>query len=178
MGEDHLLAIGMDGEEDGTLTGLAVNVFDVSDFENPTLAHQYTLESEGWTWSEAMWDHHAFTFHRDVLSIPAYTWDYDEVTGEYDYFSGLIAFGVDADEGIEELGRVDHRDLVEESECLYEKWYDYEDDVCDDWYWYASLRRSVYIEDNLFSISNYGIKVNELMDPSSEIAEVLFYPAE
>ena len=54
LGEDHLLAVGMDGDMDGNLTGLAVNVFDVSDFANPTLAHQYTLdEGDGWAWSEA-----------------------------------------------------------------------------------------------------------------------------
>ncbi len=178
VGEDHLLAVGMDGTEEGQLTGVAVNLFDVSDKTAPVLAHQYVIQDEGWSWSEALWDHHAFTFHRDVLSIPAYTSSYDDAAGHYDYFSGLYAFSVDTEAGIGLLGAVDHRDLVEESECLYAKWYDYEDEVCDDWAWYASLRRSVYIEDNLFSISNYGVKVNELNDPQEEITRVLFYPAD
>ena len=40
----------------------------------------------------------------------------------------------------------------------------------------ASVRRSVYVEDKLFSISNYGALVNELNEPEIELAEVLFYP--
>lgn len=174
MGDDHLLAVGMAGTDDGQITGLAVNVFDVSDFADPKLAHTLELESDGWSSSEALWDHHAFTYHRDTLTIPAYSQTQDE-QGNWDYFSGSISFAATAD-GISELGRVDHRDLIAESECLYSYWYDYEPSVCDNDYWYANVRRSVYIEDNLFTISNYGIMVNELADPSQEITRVVFYP--
>ncbi len=162
--DDHLLAIGMDGTMDGQITGLAVSLFDVSDFANPTLADKWTLESDDWSWSEALWNHHAFTFHRDVLSFPAYI--YEDGQG----FSGLIAIGVDTDEGLTELGRVDHADLVNGSVCLWGE------DNCGDWYWYAQMRRSVVIEDNLYSLSDYGLKVNELETPEAEIARVLFWP--
>ncbi|MCB9743466.1 MAG: beta-propeller domain-containing protein [Alphaproteobacteria bacterium] len=173
FGEDKLLAVGMAGDWDGNLQGLAVSVFDVSDLANPQLAHQYTFADEGWSWSEALYDHHAFTFHRGVLSIPAYSYDYEDGG----YFSGLIVLSVDAEAGIEELGRIDHRGLVERSDCLYASYYD-EDyrDQCYEDYWYASVRRSVYVEDKLFSISNYGALVNELNEPEIELAEVLFYP--
>ena len=178
LGEDHLLAVGMDGDMDGNLTGLAVNIFDVSDFANPMLAHQYTLdEGDGWAWSEALWDHHAFTFHRDVLSIPAYTYDWDESTGYYTGFSGLISFSIDTEDGIEELGRVDHQDLVSDSECIYSIWYEY-DYECYYYDWRAQVRRSIYIEDNVFSLSTYGVKVNDLNDPETEIASLPFYPSE
>ena len=83
---DHILAVGMDGEDDGTLTGLAINLFDISDFSNPQLKFQHTLDQEGWSWSESLWNHHAFTFHRGVLTIPAYSWNYDEQEG-YELFS-------------------------------------------------------------------------------------------
>jgi uncharacterized secreted protein with C-terminal beta-propeller domain len=182
MDGDHLLAIGMAGLEDGTLTGMAVNIFDVTDFSDPQLAHQYEITNPdaGWSWSEALWEHHAFTYHRDVLTIPAYRYDYTENPDgsyEYDYFSGALSFGIDDENGITMIGEVDHRPLVEASECLYSIHYDYyEDDVCDDWGWYANVRRNIYIEDNLFSISNYGIRVTDLNDPSIEIKDVLFYP--
>ena len=75
------------------------------------------------------------------------------------------------------LGEVDHRPLVEESECIYALHYDYyNDDVCEGWAWYANVRRNVYIEDNLFSISNYGVRITDLNDPTDEIKDVLFYP--
>lgn len=173
--ENHLLAVGMDGEEDGTINGLAINLFDVSDFANPQLAFQYTLNDEGWSWSESLWDHHAFTFHRGVLTIPAYSWNYNEQEG-YELFSGTISFSVDLENGITELGRVDHSSLIAQSECLYEMWYGDYYDGCNSWYYQPYVRRSLYIEDNLFSLSNYGLKVNALMEPSTEIADVLFYP--
>ena len=182
MDADHLLSIGMAGLEDGTITGMAVNIFDVSDFANPTLAHQLEMvdDSQGWSWSEALWEHHAFTYHRDVLTIPAYRSSYSvdsDGNYTYDYFSGTLVFGIDADAGISELGEVDHHGLVEESECLYARYYDYEDSVCDDWGWYANVRRNVYIEDNLFSISDYGIRITDLNDPSIAIKDVLFFPS-
>jgi uncharacterized secreted protein with C-terminal beta-propeller domain len=183
VGDDYLLSVGMAGLDDGTLTGMAVNIFDVSDFENPEWQYQYEITDEdaGWSWSEALWEHHAFTYHRNVLSIPAYRYSYTvDENGyyDYDYFSGTLSFDIDVESntGIELIGEVDHRDLVEESECLYTLYYDYDEAVCDDWGWYANVRRNVYIEDNLFSISNYGVRVTDLNDPSSSIANVLFYP--
>lgn len=195
LSDDFVLAIGMDGTEDGDITGLAVSLFDVSDFSAPALAAKYTLESDDWSYSEALYDHHAFTYHNGVLSFPAYVYDWDDSSGEEDYFSGIIAIQVDTGEesgtaSLVELGRVDHADLVAESDCLYESYYGYEDydeddsgygygdDPCEDWYWYATMRRSVVIEENLYSISNYGVKVNELLDPDVELARVLFHPAE
>jgi uncharacterized secreted protein with C-terminal beta-propeller domain len=173
MSEGYLLAVGMDGDDEGNLSGLAFNVFDVRDLKNPTLAHQYTVEGSDWSWSEALWDHHAFTYHRDVLSVPMYSW-YDD-RGDDGWFSGIISLKATED-GISEIGRIDHRSLVRDSECLYARWYDWEDSVCDYDYWYASVRRSVYIEDNLFSISNYGVRVTDLNNPRIEHARVLFYP--
>lgn len=179
MGENHLLAVGMAGTEEGQITGLAVNVFDVSDLENPTLVQSFELEDDAstWSWSEALWDHHAFTYHRDVLTIPAYYYTETMEGDEYrwEYFSGAISFNA-TPAGVSEIGRVDHRDLVEDSECIYSYWYDYDSSVCSDWAWYASLRRTVYIEDNLFTVSNYGIKVTDLNDPTVEHARVLFLP--
>jgi uncharacterized secreted protein with C-terminal beta-propeller domain len=184
IGEDYLLSVGMAGLDDGTLTGMAVNIFDVSDFANPEWQYQYEITDEdaGWSWSEALWEHHAFTYHRDILSIPAYRYSYDvDENGNhhYDYFSGTLSFDIDVESntGIQPIGEVDHRQLVEESECLYSRYYDYYDDsVCDDWGWYANVRRNVYIEDNLFSISNYAVRVTDLNDPSVSITDVLFYP--
>jgi uncharacterized secreted protein with C-terminal beta-propeller domain len=218
--EGHLLAVGMAGLETGELTGLAVNIFDVTDMANPTLLHSYDLTADaagqnGWSWSysEALWDHHAFTYGRDVLTIPAFTQTWDEVTQTYSGFSGTISLKATVADGISELGRVDHESLVDQSECLYDWWWAATDVVdgggtgtdtgvatdpgvpadggvsepgspggafsyCD-WdygYWYAQVRRSVYVEDNLYTISDYGVKVNDLNNPATEIATVVFYP--
>jgi hypothetical protein len=178
-GTDRLIGIGMDGNSDGTVNGFAVNLFDISDLAHPTLVDQELVSSDDWSYSEAMWDPHAFTLHRDVLNVPIYTYDYDESTGYYDGFSGMWSVGVGED-GLTDIGRVDHADLVDQSECLYKGYYGYYgetgDEVCYDTYWYAWMRRSVVVEDNLFSISDYGIKVTDLNDPTTTVAEVLFWP--
>jgi hypothetical protein len=157
VNEDHLLAVGMAGDVDGSIHGLAVNLFDVSDFAEPALIQQYVFEDQddAWSWSEALGDHHAFTFHRGVLSIPAYMWQQDQL------FSGLLVLAVDVNEGISELGRIDHSDLPRPP--------DYPD------YWHASMRRSLYIEDYLYSLSTLGLKVNLLNVPEAGVATVPFY---
>lgn len=172
VGDDHLLTVGMEATASGEWLGLAVSLFDVSDPTNPVLQDRLLAESDDWSWSEALWDHHAFTYHNDVLALPLYTWDYDETTGDWDGFSGLWTIGVDTDGGLTETGRVDHEDLVAASECL---WAEYGYDCGDD-YWYAGMRRSVIMEDKLYSVSNYGMKVNELADPDVEVDRVLFWP--
>jgi len=151
MGDDHLLAVGMEATPEGQAVGLSVSLFDVSDFANPRLADRYLIESsdEQWSWSEALSDHHAFTFHRGILSIPAY------IAGTDRWFGGLVVFSVNVEEGITETGRIDHSDLAGQNR-------------------YPMVRRSVYIEDNLYSLSNWGLKVNELYAPAVEIARVPF----
>jgi len=152
VGDGNLLAVGMDADDEGRVLGLSVSLFDVSDLANPRLADRYTVESspDAWSWSEALWDHHAFTFHRGVLSIPAYLAEPGQPA-----FSGLLVMAVDPDQGIDELGRVDHADLAGP----------------DQW---PQMRRSVYVEDVIYSLSSHGIKVNDLFHPSVELARVPF----
>jgi uncharacterized secreted protein with C-terminal beta-propeller domain len=215
----YLLAVGMDGTETGTITGFAVSLFDVRDAANPTRVDQLTVQSDEWSWSESLWDHHAFTFFHDVLSVPLYTYDYDELTGTWDGFSGMLVVSVDTTEGLDELGRVDHADMVAVSECPWD--YGYVDDTvdsgtaedpdatggdtgtssdaggsspgsaggsegtdvaagapaaCPDSYWYAPMRRSVVVEDYLYSISDYGVKISEHANPANQVGAVLFRP--
>jgi uncharacterized secreted protein with C-terminal beta-propeller domain len=153
IGEDHLLTVGIDADDQGRPLGLAVSVFDVTDFGHPRLAHRFLVEDrdDTWSWSEALEDHHAFTYHRGVLSIPA------SLSGSEGSVSGLVVLHADPVVGIEELGRVDHGDLPEGP------WGS------------AWMRRSVYIEDALYSLSSLGIKVNELYRPAVELARVPFY---
>ena len=174
MGEDHLLAVGMDGNDAGQLLGLQFSLFDVSDLSNPTRTHTFEIEGSDWSGSEALWNHHAFTYHRDVLTVPFYAW-YDGRSGDDRWFSGVISLRATT-EGFSEVGRVDHRPLVSDSECLWARWWDYPSEACNDGWWYARVRRSIYIEDNLFSLSDYGLRVTDLNDPSVEHARVLFYP--
>ncbi len=162
MDQNHLLTVGMEADQDGRVLGLAVSVFDVSDPGAPSLAQRYVVENDEqtWSWSEALSDHHAFTFFHGVLSIPAYVGGADASGGST--FSGLLVLWVDADTGISELGQIDHADLPPPSSDPYGG--------------YVRMMRSVDIEDAIYSLSTRGIKVNRLMVPDTELARVPFYP--
>ena len=151
IGDEWLLAVGQEADEEGRVIGLAVSIFDVRDFADPKLAHRYVIEDddETWSWSEALHDHHAFTYHRGVLSIPVY------IGSAEDRFSGLLVLAVDPEDGIWELGRIDHQGLS----------------TGEDRAW---MRRSVYIEDAIYSLSSAGVKVNSLFNPEVELAKVPF----
>jgi len=191
---NNVLAIGQDGDNEGRITGLAVTLFDVSDFANPKVRDQISFTEDGdWSSSAALWDPHAFTLHNDVLSIPLYhqDWDYAQA------FSGLVSIDVNLDVGLAEIGRLDHSDMVADSDCeqVLDRYHgggvtwEGEDEVsidvpdeeygdCHEWAWNATMRRSVVIEGYLYSISNYGVKVTDLLDPTLESARALFYPAQ
>jgi len=155
--ETHLLSVGMAGDDDGTIRGLAVNLFDVGDFSQPVLLHSFELENsdQTWSWSETFADHHAFTLSRNTLSIPAYLY------GTSGFFSGLLVLDVDIENGFEQLGWIDHGDFSPGSEAWYPD--------------FARMRRSIYIEDFLFSLSDRGLKVNDLEDPDILRASIPFF---
>ncbi len=154
LGDRHLLAVGRGEDSRGQLTEMAVNVFDVADLAAPKLVFQYLLpRGDGeWSWSEALWDHHAFTFHNGVLSVPLALASRDR------YTSALAVLEVDLAHGIRLLGQVDHDDLAGPNA----------------WPW---MRRSVYVEQYLYSLSTVGLKTSRLKAPEQVLAAVRFREA-
>ncbi len=177
LDENHLLAIGRDGDEFGNMTGVHLQVFDVSDMSDPIRTHHHVISTGGWSsYSEAMWNHRAFTYQPrlGVLAIPMSIWD------QGDQFSGLMLFDATA-EGIEEIGRVDHSDLVAQEWCLNNG---YAID-CDPGFephhpWWSHMRRSVIMSDHntgeefVYSLSRTGMKVNDVFDTEHTFSSVLF----
>ena len=84
IGDDHVLGVGMDGDWDGRLSGVAISLFDVSDFGDPKQQDQLTLDCDD-SWSEALWNHHAILVYDDVVAIPAYgyTWSASDDEDEH-----------------------------------------------------------------------------------------------
>ncbi|MCG3173815.1 MAG: hypothetical protein GMKNLPBB_02020 [Myxococcota bacterium] len=180
MGENHLLTIGQDADDQGVVTGMHLQVFDVSNFADPKRTHQFKISTGRWSsWSEAMWDHKAFTYHpvKKVLGIPLNIYDWSEDgTSKGEHFSGLALFKASAD-GFQEIGRVNHTDMVNMAYCKkhYGEW------ACNtpnEYPWWTSMRRSIFIEDYVYSISNVGVKVNDLLNPKQERARVVTDTAE
>ena len=160
IGDDHILGVGVDGDWDGRISGVAVSLFDVSDFSDPQQQDKLTMECDS-TWSEALWDHHAILVHNDTVALPVYGWSWDT---DSEYTSGLLVASINTNSGLTQTGFVDHSPLVEAVYCPDEK------DCTESFV--PQMRRSLMIEDYLFSISDLGIMVSPMDDPEATIAEV------
>ena len=187
-----------------SIDGVAVQIFDVSDISNPTQAHKEVFGSGG-TSSEALYDHKAFNFfaNKGLLCIPFEQWGTDSPGGgvmpetdggtdeggagegsdaepppeeppdtdepedpeePYDgWKAGVKVFTIDAAKGIGELGTISHSDLVSSA---VEQWDRAR----------PRVRRTLLIEENLYTMGRTGVKVHASAD-LTEIASLL-YPEE
>ena len=93
IGDDLLLGVGQDANEEGRPLGTQLSIFDVSDLRKPTRLHTRHL---GQGWSEAEHDHHAFLFwpRTGLVMIP--------------FEQNALGFRVGRSRGIEPAGRVEH----------------------------------------------------------------------
>ncbi len=172
--ENHIIGIGKEavdaeGERDfAWYQGVKLALFDVSDPENPIELSKYVIGDRG-TDSTALHEHKAFLFSRDrnLLVIPIQLAEINEAQypggvpasayGDYTY-QGAYVFNLDLN-GFQLRGRITHvtDDSLEKS----------------GYYWYSddSITRSLYIGNNLYTISSGMVKANSLAD-LSELAAI------
>jgi inhibitor of cysteine peptidase len=174
--ENHLIGIGKEaseaeGGEFAWYRGVKISLFDVSDLENPKELARYVVGDRG-TDSPVLRDHKALLFVRSmrVLVLPILEAKIDpgaypggvppNAQGEYVY-QGAYAFRISQEEGIELIGRITHMDDPEEQamgglrpESPYH------------------VKRALYIEDILYTISNRVMKMNSL-ETLKEIKRVI-----
>jgi len=156
VGEDLLLGVGRDGTEDGQILGMQLSLFDVSDDAAPKQLHKIAI-GEDWGWSEALFDHKAFLWwgKTQLAMIPLEWGSYDE-NDNYLWEQGALGFRVDKEDGIVQIGEIQHPEPVVE-ECF------------DEYYgcgWSPMLRRSIVIGEQVFTLSDVGIKASALADLS------------
>jgi len=145
--ETHIIGIGRDDEK------VKISLFDVSDLENPIELSKYEIENddEDWYWaqSSALYEHKAFLFDKEknLMVIPV---------GDYSKESAYV-FDISVEGGIELKGTITHDLEVEPEE---------EDDPWDDYYYTGnygnSIKRTLYIEDALYTVSDNMVKMNDL----------------
>ncbi len=147
LGDDHLLAVGQDGTDQGSLNGAHVQIFDVSDLSNPVRTHQHIIGG----WAETAWDHKAYTYdaQKKLLAIPAAPIAYN----------GLLVLTVDPQTGFEEVGHIEHNDLAQRYWCELRDHRECDDP---DRVWQTEMVRSRFIDDYVYSFSSVGLRVNDL----------------
>ena len=182
--DTHLIGIGVDTEEiidrdefgevissRAIVTGMKMSLFDVSDVNNPKQLAQTTI-GDSRTVSAVLTNPKALLFskEKELIAIPVNNYqdefsiedyeDYDDVTEaftEYEkpYISeGYFVYNINLENGFTLKGVINHE--KSESSRYYRD---------------SKLLRGLYIEDNLFTVSEEAIKVNKL-DNLDEISNI------
>ena len=173
--ENHIIGVGKETvpAEEGDFSwyqGVKISLFDVSDVENPKEIDKYEIGDRG-TESPVLRDHKAFLFDesRNLLVLPVLVAEIDEekypdggspnTHGEY-VFQGAYVFNISLSEKIVLKGRITHlRNDI---------------DLIKSGYYFSSsyaVKRSLYIGNVLYTISDKKIKMNNLQN-LDEINEV------
>jgi len=181
MDADHLLTIGFDAQDMGDFAwfqGIQLQIFDVSDFDHPALAHKTVIGTRGSS-SEATGNHLAFNYFAplDLLALPMTICQDSAGGGSYGMemtFSGLLVYDVTVGNGFSERGRVDHPQGAYDPDDPY----GYRGADCGNW-WQdpnSQVKRSIIMDNYVFSISSTLIKVNALSDLELDVASVEIPP--
>ncbi len=138
IGDDALLGVGQDADNDGRVRGLQASLFDVSDPADPERVDRFTMQGGH---SEVEWDHHAFLHDPStgMTVFPYERWD-DGLEKTETSPTGALVLTVTED-GIREAGVVSH-------------------DV-DGSNWWAPIRRSLLINGRLVTVSEMGLMVSD-----------------
>ena len=149
--EDHLIGIGKEATEEGRQQGVKVSLFDVSDFENPKEVDKYLVEGT-WSQSEAEYEHKAVLFDKEkgVLVIPVNY--YEEQIGPYQYWQGAFVFNINKN-SISLKGKISHAEEI--GEKGEKQFYGYG-------YGQGYVKRSLFMDNYLYTISDRKIKANNL----------------
>ena len=170
--ETHVIGVGKDAHDMGDFAwyqGLKLSLFDVADVEHPTEVAKIVIGDRG-TWSEALTDHKAFLFipSRKLLVLPVHLFEIDRtaypegappyVSGDF-IWQGAYVLSVTLERGFEVRARIAHAQTFGGA-----GWYETFPGPSD-------VRRSLYIGDFLYTISESRVKVNSL-DTFQEVATV------
>jgi uncharacterized secreted protein with C-terminal beta-propeller domain len=178
LDDNHLLTIGYDADEQGSFAlfqGIMLQIFDVSDMKNPLLAHKEVIGTRGST-SEAATNHLAFNYFgsKGLLAIPMTICEkgqnadgYGGSYGDFMSFSGLLVYKINAETGFDLVGGVPH--IAPENEDNYRR-------ACYNWWTDSNsyVKRSVFMDDYVYSVTEDTIKINNLSEMGKDIAVIYF----
>jgi len=172
MDDGHLLSIGYDADDQGSFAwfkGIQLQVFDVTDAENPSLLHKELIGTRGST-SDAATNHLAFNYFKpkDLLAIPMVVCEGGGDGGMYGTqmsFNGLLVYNVTVADGFTKLGGIPHSEP---------QTYDDPYGTCGNW-WSSSnstVKRSIIMDDFVYSVAMDKIEISAITDLQNPIAAV------
>ncbi|MBB2909504.1 hypothetical protein FHS43_000750 [Streptosporangium becharense] len=141
-GDGRLIGVGQEASEKGRTLGTQVSLFDVGDPADPRRLSQMFHKDSG---SEAEWDPHAFLYwaKTGTAVLPLSTWTGTEQT------NGAALVLTIGDSAISKVGMINHprpRPVNDTRFAAFD----------------PGIRRSIVIGDSLWTVSDLGMKVNDL----------------
>jgi len=140
------------------IQGVKISIFDVSDVSNPIEMYKEVIGDRG-TESLATSDHKAFLFDKEknLLVIPMTVAELTPGQSKSDQgqytFDGAYIYDISLEDGLKLRGRVTHLDSSD-------------DDLAKSGYYYfggnVSIKRGLYIDNILYTLSNNKLKLNNL----------------
>jgi hypothetical protein len=175
LDDGHLLTIGYDAADQGSFAyfqGVLLQIFDVSNPAQPTLAHKEVIGTRGSS-SEALTNHLAFNYFapKKLLALPMTICEgADGASGQFGNvmtFSGLMLYDIDVSTGFHERGRVAHPTLLTGAGPS-----SYDSTRCSNWWSDASsaVQRSVFMDDYVYSIATDVVRVQSLSSLGTDVA--------
>jgi len=170
--ENHIIGLGKDAVDMGDFAwyqGVKLSMFDVTDVSDPKEISTYVIGDRG-TRSYALYDHKAFLFSlsKSLLIIPIDLYEIDEeefpegvppgISGDF-VWQGAYVFSVTIEDGFVLKGRISHSDQFPDFEEFPWEYRSY------------FVKRSLYIEDKIFTISDEMVKIND-MDTLIEVKAI------
>lgn len=157
---ERLLTIGYGGDNESLDGSIQVSLFDVRDFAAPRLIDTLTLfaaehdnQTSTWGWSEAVGEHKAFQYWapKRMLAVPlsASRYTYKDGSDAYEYISRLQLVSVDNETGFNLYGSIDHSAFYNDDTRLH--------------YWCnQDIRRSIFMGDFIYALSDRGVTAHAL----------------
>jgi len=148
--DDHIIGI---GKQDNNVK---LSLFDVTNVTAPTEKAKYLVKAD-WSDSAVLWDHKAFLFDKpkQLLALPVSINSF-VIRDEYytkGFWQGAYIFDISLARGFTLEGNVTHQNLADQFESGLE------------------VKRILYIDDVLYTISEKKAKINDLesLEPLTEI---------
>jgi uncharacterized secreted protein with C-terminal beta-propeller domain len=138
--------------------GFQVSLFDVANPASPALIDRES-SAQGWNWSDAEWDPHAFTWmpSLSMLAVPLAWSDYDPVTGATSSGAGLRLYRVTRAQGVQVVGDLSMKSLAPDA-----------------WPWCLAPTRSAFLEDRVLGVSMAGVVGAAVGDLAHPVGSVTF----
>ena len=168
--ENHLIGIGKEVDESidadkvhtegavyyTAIQGVKLAIFDVSDVSNPIEMYKEVIGDRG-SESEAIRDHKSFLFDKEkgLLIVPMTVAELKEgqpksEQGDFT-FQGSYVYDISLEDGFDLRGRVTHYD---DDDVFKKSGFYFRGD--------SSIKRSLYIEDVLYTLSDNRLQLNDL----------------